>query len=249
MIGGFCYRWFVPIASDLAARPDARSDIVDAAARLLRDGGAQAVTTRAVAVAAGVPAPTIFRLFGDKAGLLDAVAEHVMATYAAGKAVQAAGENGDPVADLRAAWRTHVDFGLTNPDLFALLTSPGRLHRSPVTAVGAEVLAARVARLADAGLLQVSPARAVSMIHAAGTGVVLGLLSEQEQDRDPGLAEATFDAVLGGILASAPAPAASDLGALAVTFQASVPRLPTLSDGERALLREWLDRVVADLQS
>ncbi len=212
-------------------RPDTRAAIVEAAGRLLRQGGVQTVTTRAVAEAAGVPAPTIFRIFGDKAGLLDAVAEHVMATYAAAKALQVAEEDGDPVEDLRAAWRGHIDFGLTNPDLFALLTAPGRVHRSPATAVGAEVLAARVARLADAGLLRVSEARAVSMIHASGTGVVLALLGQSEPGRDAGLAEASFDAVLGGILASAPAPPATDLAALTVTFESAVPRLPAAQPG------------------
>ena len=62
---------------------DARSRIVDAAARLLREHGPAAVTTRGVAEAAGVQAPTIYRLFGDKDGLLEAVAEHVMAGYVA----------------------------------------------------------------------------------------------------------------------------------------------------------------------
>lgn len=239
----------MPATPNPDVRPDARSAIVDAAGRLLRQGGAKAVTTRAVAEAAGVPAPTIFRIFGDKAGLLDAVAEQVMATYAAAKVLQVAEENGDPVADLRAAWRGHIDFGLTNPDLFALLSTPGRVHRSPATAVGAEVLAARVARLADAGLLRVSPARAVSMIHAAGTGVVLALLGQPEPGRDADLADASLNAVLGAILASAPAPPAADLAALTVTFEAAVPRLPALSDSERGLLLEWLDRVVADLQT
>ncbi len=60
--------------------------IVEVAARLLHDGGPGAVTTRAVAAAAGVQPPTIYRLFGDKDGLLDAVAEHVFATYVDGKA-------------------------------------------------------------------------------------------------------------------------------------------------------------------
>jgi AcrR family transcriptional regulator len=238
----------VSVPSGLAVRPDARSAIVDAAAHLLRQGGAPAVTTRAVAEAAGVPAPTIFRIFGDKSGLLDAVAEHVMATYAAAKVLQVAEEDGDPVAELRAAWLGHIDFGLTNPDLFALLASPGRSH-SPATALGADVLATRVARLAAAGLLRVSTARAVSMIHAAGTGVVLALLGQPEDARDAGLAQASFDAVLGGILAPVPAPRTADLAALTVTFEAAVPGLPNLSEGERTLLLEWLRRVTAELQT
>src|ERR1700677_3669653 len=50
-----------------------RENLVEVAARLLREQGAAAVTTRAVALAAGVQAPAIYRLFGDKDGLLDAV--------------------------------------------------------------------------------------------------------------------------------------------------------------------------------
>ena len=38
-----------------------------------------------MAEAAGVQPPTLYRLFGDKDGLIDAVAEHVMATYVAAK--------------------------------------------------------------------------------------------------------------------------------------------------------------------
>ena len=45
-----------------------------AAADLLQTGGIEAVSTRAVAAAAGVQPPTIYRQFGDKDGLLDALA-------------------------------------------------------------------------------------------------------------------------------------------------------------------------------
>src|SRR5690348_2769200 len=92
---------------------ESRTKIVEAATRLLRDQGIRTVTTRAVSEAAGVQAPTIYRHFGDKDGLLDAVAEHVMATYVAAKTRTDATD--DPVADLRAAWQAHIDFGLTNP--------------------------------------------------------------------------------------------------------------------------------------
>src|SRR5689334_15303054 len=166
---------------------DARAPILDAAARLLAEHGARGVTTRAVAQAAGVQAPTIYRLFGDKDGLIDAVAEHAMATYVAGKSSLDA--NADPVACLREGWRRHVDFGLANPDLFAMLNTPGRPAQSPATAAGIEVLRARVRRLASAGLLRVHEDRAVSMIHAAGTGTVLALLAMPVHSRDAGLSE------------------------------------------------------------
>jgi AcrR family transcriptional regulator len=227
---------------------DTRSGIITAAARLLRTGGARAVTTRAVAQEAGVPPPTIFRLFGDKDGLLEAVAEHVLADHVAGKAARAAGENGDPVEDLRAAWRAHLAFNLANPDVFLLLVEPGRARRSSAATAGTEVLRARVARVAAAGLLKVSEARAVDMIHAAGTGAALALLNQPEERRDPDLTDALLEAVLSEILTSAPTRLDSEPIAVAVAFRAALPRLPGISDAERTLLSEWLDRAVSRLQ-
>ena len=225
---------------------DTRSEIIAATARLLRSGGTKAVTTRAVAQEAGVPPPTIFRLFGDKERLLQAVAEQVLAEYVASKATQASEENGDPVEDLRAAWHTHIAFNLANPDVFQLLADPAR--RSSVSTAGAEVLLARVARVAAAGLLRVSETRAVDLIQAAGSGAALTLLSQPEDRRDPELSGTMLNAVLGEILTSEPAPPSSEPVALAVAFRAALPRLPALSDGERMLLSEWLTRVVAELQ-
>ncbi|SFR27987.1 DNA-binding transcriptional regulator, AcrR family [Lentzea waywayandensis] len=227
---------------------DTRSGIVAAAAHLLRTSGAKAVTTRAVAQEAGVPPPTIFRLFGDKDGLLEAVAEHVLADYVATKATKAAGENGDPVEDLRAAWHAHIAFNLANPDVFLLLVAPGRLRNSPATTDGAEVLRARVARVAAARLLKVSQARAVDMFHAAGTGATLALLAQPEDRRDPDLATAMLDAVLGEILTSASVRPDSEPIALAVALKAALPEFPALSEAERTLLAEWLTRAVAELQ-
>jgi AcrR family transcriptional regulator len=62
-------------------RDEVRARILAAAAALIADGGRDALTTRAVSAAAGVQAPTIYRLFGDKSGLLDAVAELGFAAY------------------------------------------------------------------------------------------------------------------------------------------------------------------------
>jgi AcrR family transcriptional regulator len=213
---------------------------VKVAAQLLHDQGATAVTTRAVAQAAGVQAPTIYRLFGDKDGLLDAVAEHVFAAYVADKAL--VGDSGDPVADLRAGWDMHVGFGLANAALFGLLMDPGRGTRSPAAAGGLEVLRARVHRVAATGRLRVPERRAVELIHAAGTGAVLTLLSMPPEDRDPGLADAMYDAVMQSILTDVPALAEDSTAAAAVAFRTVVPQLPMLTDAEHALLSEWLDR-------
>ena len=230
-------------------RGDVRAGIVDAAAELLHTQGARAVTTRAVAEAAGVQAPTIYRLFGDKDGLLDAVAEHVMATYVAAKAVTAAQAAGDPVADLRSGWQMHVDFGLANPELYALLTTRVGGEPSAATAAGIEVLRGRVRRLGAAGLLRVHEERALSMVHAAGTGTVLALLEMPAAERDPGLSDAMFDAVAARIITAAPAPPDTSTTTVAVTFAAVLPELPGLTDAERSLMAEWLSRSLGALDS
>ncbi|WP_430502164.1 TetR/AcrR family transcriptional regulator [Micromonospora trifolii] len=223
-------------------RDDVRAGIVAAATQLLRDKGANAVTTRAVAQAAGVQAPTIYRLFGDKDGLIDAVAEHVMATYVSGKSVAAAGATGDPVADLRAGWRAHVEFGLTNPELYALIATRGSGAPSPATVAGLDVLRRRVRRLAAAGLLRVDEERALGMIHSAGNGTILTLLGTPADQRDLGLGEAMLDAVLTGILATTPVTPDTTANAVAVTFATVLPDLPGLTAAERALMAEWLHR-------
>ncbi|SCF12315.1 transcriptional regulator, TetR family [Micromonospora coriariae] len=229
---------------DTASRDDVRSGIVAAATRLLRAKGASAVTTRAVAQAAGVQAPTIYRLFGDKDGLIDAVAEHVMATYVSGKSVAA----GDPIADLRAGWRTHVEFGLANPELYALIATRGSGAPSPATVAGLDVLRRRVRRLAAAGLLRVDEQRALLMIHSAGNGTILTLLGVPPEQRDPGLSEAMLDAALNSILATTPATPDTATNAVAVTFATVLPDLPGLTDAERALMAEWLHRSLTRLQ-
>jgi len=215
-------------------RQQTRERIVEVAARLLGEQGAAAVTTRAVAQAAGMQAPTIYRFFEDKDALLDAVAEHVLAAYVAGKAP--AEDDADPVAALRAGWEAHVGFGLANPAVFALVTDPRRGARSPAAVTGLEVLRARVRRVAAAGRLRVTERRAVELLHAAGTGAVLTLLATPPHERDPGLADAMYDAVAAAILTDAPA---QDPG---VSLRAVAPTLPGLSRAERALLAEWLER-------
>ena len=233
-----------------SSRSDLRSKIVEVAARLLQEQGPGAVTTRGVAEGAGVQAPAIYRLFGDKDGLLDAVAEHVMATYVSAKAsiVQATSvADLDPTDDLRAGWQTYIDFGTANPTLYALLSDPARALRSPAAQSGMQVLASRVHRLALTGRLRVSEQRAVDLIHAAGTGALLTLLSTPPEQRYASLANDLFDAVLRHIVTHAPELQDRPPAASAVALRANAPRLDMLSEAERQLLTEWLDRAIAAL--
>lgn len=239
------YRWNV--IETTSTRAATRSRIIDVAARLLQEQGPAAVTTRGVAEGAGVQAPTIYRLFGDKDGLLEAVAEQVMTTFVSAKAaiVKAAAEAAvDPLEDLRAGWETQIAFGVANPALFRLLSDPGRVVDSPAAQSGKRVLEARVHRVATTGRLRVGESRAVDLIQAAGIGTIQTLLATPHDRRDPGLAGAMYDATLAHILSDTPARADDAPIAAAVAFRAATPRLDMLSGSERQLLAEWLDRVI-----
>jgi AcrR family transcriptional regulator len=222
------------------SRDTARARIVETAAELLRTRGPAGLTTRAVAQAAGLQTPVIYRLFADKDALLDAVAEHVFARYVAGKLAEPPGD--DPIADLRTAWDTHIGFSLENPALLTLYADPDRRARMPAATAGAGVLLTWVHRIAEIGRLRVPERRAAEMISAAGMGAVLTLLATDPDRRDPGLTDAMYDAVMRVILTDEPVLATDDVPAAVVAFQTLVPKLPTLTGTERALLTEWLQR-------
>jgi AcrR family transcriptional regulator len=223
---------------------DVRLRILEAATRLVASGGVAALTTRAVAAEASVQAPTLYRLFGDKGGLLDAVAEHGLAAFVAHK--RGARPHPDPVQDMRDAWDAYVDFGLSNPAVFAIINEVGRDGPpSPAAIAGLDVLRVRVGRIARAGRLRVPESRAVALIHAAGTGTVATLLALPESERDPELPRAAREAVLAAVADTEVAAAGQGAAAFAVGLQAHLDGLDGLSPGERLLLRELLNRIGA----
>lgn len=229
---------------------DNRDKIVEAAAHLLREVGPAAVTTRGVAQAAGVQAPAIYRLFGDKGGLLEAVAEHVMATYVSAKAAiveSASADNVDPLDDLRAGWNAQIDFGMANPAIFRLLSDPDRVRDSPAARLGRQVLESRIHRVAAIGRLRVAESHAVDLVQAAGVGVIQSMLATPMESRDENLPGSMYDAVMRQILSDGPARRDGAVSAIAVAFRAVAPRLPGLSESEKTLLAEWLDRSIAVL--
>jgi AcrR family transcriptional regulator len=225
-----------------AAADNTRDRIVAAAAGLLAEGGREAVSTRAVSAAAGVQAPAIYRLFGDKQGLLDAVATHGFTAYLNSKTDLKPSE--DPVEDLRTGWDLNVGFGLTNPALYSLMYGEPRPGASPPAAIAAvEVLAGKIRRIAEAGRLRVSEERAVHLVHAAGCGTTLTLIALPEDRRDPALSDMAREAVIAAITTDAPAPTTPGPVSAATALRAVLPQTSALTAHEQALLREWLDRI------
>ncbi|MFC4562506.1 TetR/AcrR family transcriptional regulator [Nocardiopsis mangrovi] len=226
-------------------RSRTRQRIVEAAAALLAEGGRDAVSTRAVSSAAGVQAPAIYRLFGDKQGLLDAVADHAFTAYLEAKTSREPAD--DPVEDLRRGWDAHVDFGLRNPAFYALMYGEPRFGaQRPAAREAARILRRLVEAAAREGRLRVEVEAAAGMIHAACSGVTLSLIAAGPAEGGPALSRLTREAVL---MAIATGPGATDTGerrtaARAVAMKAVLPEVgPALTPAEHRLLAEWLDRV------
>ena len=231
-------------AETSSGRDEARAHVVAVAAELLASGGRDAVSTRAVAAAAGTQPPTIYRLFGDKDGLLDAVAEYGFASYLAQKGSRPFTD--DPVEDLRAGWDLHIGFGLANPALFSLMYGDPKPGREPSAAIAAfRILRERIRNIAAAGRLKLDETLAADLVHSAGCGTVMTLLATPEERRGTGLSDAAREAVIAAITTDEPQLEAPSPVAAANALRAGLPQLTVLTDGERHILQEWLDRIAS----
>ncbi|MEE4543106.1 TetR/AcrR family transcriptional regulator [Streptomyces sp. V4-01] len=228
-----------------------RQRIIQAAAGLLEESGLEAVSTRAVAARAGVPPPTIFRTFGDKDGLLEAVGEHGFRMYLDAKLRLASIE--DPVEQLRAAWDLQVRFGLAHPGYYTLVYGQARsgyLPRAGRQAV--DELRRMVTRVAAAGRLRMSVERAADVMHSVGVGTIITMISVPEESRDLVVFDIARELVIAA-LTTPPGdgpPAGKDeedaaLASSAMELRAALDRrgAPALSTAEQPLLVEWLNRL------
>ena len=219
----------------------------EAAEALLDDAPDGDISTRAVCEAVGVGAPVLYRLFGDKAGLLSAVVDHGFDRYLAGK--RAARPSDDPVEDLRSGWDTHVAFALEHRAVYRLMFSPAFASVPSAAAEALLLLRDVLERCPAAGRLRIPPDAAAQAIMSANIGVALSLVSQPELYADPALSARVRDAVHREILIlDRPVAAPADAGATALQLSAQLKRSPVagFTAGERALLLEWLDRVARD---
>ncbi|TDD53278.1 TetR/AcrR family transcriptional regulator [Nonomuraea terrae] len=227
---------------------DTRERMLHAAADMLARGGRDAVSTRAVSAAAGVTAPTLYRLFGDKEGLLHALANYGFQQYLAEKQTAM---TDDPVADLRSTWHVHVNFGLSHPAIYALMfgSTPSREGDR----AGREALAMLrdiISRIAAHGRLRVSVDEATQLFYATGVGVTLMLIATPPADRDLDLATTALDHLLRATTTDAePAARVPGVALRAVALREALRHDDqndnTLTTNEQALLADWLDRLAA----
>lgn len=234
-------------AGDRAATEDAelRERIVRAAAELLAHGGRAAVTTRAVASRVGVSPPTIYRLFGEKNGLLSAVAEYGYARFIAAK--RPLQTTDDPVDDLRSAWSLAVEFGLANAELFFLIY--GEPHSAAMAAAvegGNRRMHARIQRVAAVGRLRVGVPLAAAIMQATARGAVLAWLDQPGHSRDPAFITTMREAMISAVTTETSILPEPGRASAARTLKASLPGQTSLSPAEQHLLTDWLDRLSAE---
>ena len=121
-------------------------------------------------------------------------------------------------------------------------TRPGE---APALAGAEEILRGTIHRIAVAGRLRVSEALAAHLIQASGRGTVLTLLGIPPDRRDPAFAPAAREALIAAIVTGAPGLEVSGPASAAVALRAVLPEATVLSEAERRLLGEWLDRLAA----
>jgi AcrR family transcriptional regulator len=226
-----------------------RHRIVEAAVELLESGGPGAVSTRAVAAAAGMQPPAIYRLFGDKEGLLEAVAEHGYEQFLERKRAQLDPAPQDPVEELRRGWDLVVEFGVSRPELFAVMNRAAGRESAAAHRAGLDILHGRVRRLAAAGWLRVDEELAAQIIQATGQGAVTTWHATPADRRNPALLTVLRESMIAAVTRAEPTVPAAESGpaAAARALRAALPdQADVLSDAEQHLLREWLTRLAAD---
>jgi AcrR family transcriptional regulator len=108
-----------------AVRPQVRDALLAAARAELAEHGRAAISLRAVARRAGLSHASPKYHFGDRSGLLTAIATEGF--HALAHRLSEAHES-DARRQLAVLGRAYIDFGLSHPALFELMFAPSELH-------------------------------------------------------------------------------------------------------------------------
>ncbi|AGL14181.1 TetR/AcrR family transcriptional regulator [Actinoplanes sp. N902-109] len=226
---------------------DVRAAMIAAAEQQLVASPDGDIATRAVCEAVGVTQPVLYRLFGDKNGLLDALADDGLRRYAEHKAAQR--QTDDPVADLVAGWDDHTAFGHRNPALYQLMFAPRPRSHAQARGKIMDLLEASLTRCAAIGALRTTPAAAAQLILPANVGLVLSCIAQPELFDDPALSDRTRDAIFAAVLTPQAGSGAAETtdpvaaAALRLRSQLAVSGTTALEPAETQLLDRWLERL------
>lgn len=165
-------------------------ELLAAAERLLAEGGADALSVRGVAEAAGSTTRAVYTVFGGKDGLLRALFHEGFRALMAD--IEALPVTDDPAADLvRAGVEGFRGWARTHPELFRLVfervgEGDPRDAEDDVAIAALQALIFRVRRCADAGLIAAEDVRPmVAGFHALCEG--LAIVELRQRPAWPGL--------------------------------------------------------------
>jgi AcrR family transcriptional regulator len=145
----------VPSAARVARRAERRAALLDAAVAVIRRDGPGA-SMEAMAAAAGVTKPILYRHFGDREGLVAAVGEQFFGEVS-DRLGGALGEDRDPRALLHDGIDTYVSFIEADPATYRFLMQQGGRRSGETITTLAHQIGRRVAavlgdQLSAAGL-------------------------------------------------------------------------------------------------
>ena len=186
-------------AGDTPAR-DPRREILDAASALLFEGGSEGLTIRRLALRCGYTAPAIYHIFGDKAGLLDAILREAIDELIA--RIAKVPDHPDPRERLRLQFREIVRFGREHPTNYRLIEALRPDQVPPIVDVaGTEKrLAAPIESMVSAGDLPLDPELFRQALWALLHGAISLPASRPDVEWRKGFEEVAFDALLSGLL-------------------------------------------------
>lgn len=155
-------------------RAERRESYLDAAVAVITDEGPGA-SMEAIAHAAGVSKPILYRHFGDREGLIEALAQRFVGDLA-DRIEAILGRGGDPVELLRGSIAVYIDTIEDDPSMYRFLTSrmpPRGAALSTLVDRIASVIGRTMAEGLRAAGLDTAPARPwsygiVGMVHLAG---------------------------------------------------------------------------------
>jgi AcrR family transcriptional regulator len=140
--------------------------LLQAADRLLAGGGPSALTVRRIAAEAGMSTMNVYSRFGGKDGVVEQLFVQGFELLAEG--MREVGVSDDPLADLARCGEAYRRFATQHATLYSVMFERVVPDFEPTAAASAvalgtlELLAARLQRAMDAGLL-----RRIDAIHAA----------------------------------------------------------------------------------
>jgi AcrR family transcriptional regulator len=181
-------------------QPDTTRRILDAAAAVVAEHGADGASTREIYSRAGVKAPTLYHHFGDKRGLMDALVSDAFERYLHQK--RSLQPTGDPAVDVRRGWESHVAFARANPAVYPLMFPPAPAAPAAAALESTAHLRAGFERLSAEGALRPggTPEHATRALSAALHGVTAAITRDPGNRGNGRLSATVRDAIIDALL-------------------------------------------------